>query len=122
MNASHEFYHGADGDSILGILNSGSMRPGTLNKVYFSERRDDTFQHGGDRRRRATFSVKVRVTLPPGASLTRQRTQGNALAVIVTTTMPIPATVLELYSRTLQPLEIKTIVGIDAIRAHLLRA
>jgi len=115
----HEFFHGTDGDSIIGIIRDASIRPNSDHKIFFSERFDDALQHGGDLKRKLTFAFKAHVTLPGTASLERTTKPGNPLTVIVTTTMPLPATLLELYVRTPHQQHLQIVKGLPAIKKFL---
>jgi hypothetical protein len=55
--------------------------------------------HGADMRRKMTFAVKVRVSIPPEATIERAATAGVADTLIVTTPRPLIAEILELYVR-----------------------
>jgi hypothetical protein len=68
------------------------------------------------------FAFKAQVTIPPGASIQKVATKGNDLAVIVTSALPIPVTILELYARNLQQQTLETIKGSEAAKAFLLRS
>jgi hypothetical protein len=81
----------------------------------------DALQHGGDLKRKATFAVKAKVTLPPGASIARTSTFGNPLAVVITTVHPLPVEIIEMYVRPPHKSEYFTVQGIAAIKAHLAR-
>jgi hypothetical protein len=65
--------------------------------------------HGADIRRKATFAVKLRVSIPPAASLARAATAGVADTLIVATSIPVRAEVLELYIRESRATTVKTI-------------
>ena len=122
MSNEYDLYHGTKGDNILSIINDGLMRPDAGHKVYFSERLEDSLQHGGDLKRKATFAFKARITVPSGASLARVATPGNCLAVLITTAIPLPAKLIELYVRLPREHEVKIIRGVETIKAYLLRA
>ena|SRR5208337_1056135 len=115
----YELYHGADGDEILSIIRDASMRPNAEHEIFFSERFDDALQHGGDRKRKLTFAVKAQISLPATASLKRTSKPGNPLTVIVTTTMPLPASILELYVRTPHQQHLQVVKGLAAIKTFL---
>ena len=115
----YELYHGTDGDSILSIIRDASMRPNTEHKIFFSERFDDALQHGADLKRKLTFAFKAQVTLPGTASLERTTKPGNPLTVIVTSSAPLPTTVLELYVRTPHQQHLDIVKGLPAIKKLL---
>jgi hypothetical protein len=115
-----ELYHGTNGDNILEIVRQGVLRPNQDGKIYFSERRfDSVLMHGADAKRRATFAVKVRVTIPPTAGLTRSPTAGVADTLVVATSVPLPAEVLELYVREPRARTAKTVKGRTEIAKYL---
>ena len=119
MNNRLEVYHGANGDNILSIIRDGVMRPDSNREIYFSATNEDVFQHGGDIKRNATFGFKARITLPAGATQRRESRQGNPRAVIVTSTLPVPTEILELYVRLPRASNYETIHGVQAIKARL---
>lgn len=99
------------------------MRPQGGHILLFSERMADTLQHGADQQHKASFAFKAEVTIVDGASVKKVSKHGNPFTVEVTTTLPLPVKLLELYVRTGRPGEFKTeiIKGADAIRAYLLK-
>jgi hypothetical protein len=115
----YELFHGTDGDAILSIIRDASMRPNAEHKIFFSERFDDALQHGADLKRKLTFAVKVQVSLPATATLERTSKPGNPLTVIVTSTTPLPASILELYVRTPHQQHLQIVKGLAAIKALL---
>ena len=109
---TRDLFHGANGDNILAILRQGQLRPNRDGRIFFSERRfDAVLMHGGDLKRKATFAIKVRVQIPTGASVTRGATAGVADTLIVTSSAPLRAEILELYVREPRAASIKTIKG-----------
>ena len=66
---TRDLFHGTNGDNILAIMREGLLRPNHEGKIYFSERRfDSVLMHGADMKRKATFAVKLRVTIPTSAA------------------------------------------------------
>ncbi len=115
-----ELYHGTTGDNILQIIREGVLRPNVEGKIYFSEWRfESVLMHGADTKRKATFAVKVRVTVPTTATLQRLATPGVSDTLVITTTMPVPAQVLELYIREPRATTTKTIKGAQEILKYL---
>ncbi len=115
-----DLYHGTNGDNILEIIQHGSLAPGSGGKIFFSERRfDSVLMHGADKRRNATFAVKLRVTIPSTASVRQTVTPGVADTLVVTTTTALPAEVLELYVRQPHATTVQTIAGKVAIVKYL---
>jgi hypothetical protein len=107
-----ELFHGTDGDNINAIMREGQLRPNRDGKLYFSERRfDSVLMHGADIKRKATFAVKLRVSIPPATSVARAATAGVADTLVVTTSIPLRAEVLELYVREPRATTVKTIKG-----------
>src|SRR6476469_7204888 len=93
-------YHGTDGDSILGIISSGSMLPAE-GKVFFSKYRwEDCLMHGADSRRKATFVIKVAVSIPENTVSYHTSAPGVGVTFVVETMAPLGAEVLELFVRT----------------------
>lgn len=115
-----ELYHGTNGDNILQIIRFGMLRPTAEGKIFFSEWRfDSVLMHGADRRRGATFAVKLRVTIPTTSTLQQGTTAGVSDTLIVATTMPLPVQVLELYVREPRATTVKTVRGIPDITKYL---
>jgi hypothetical protein len=115
-----DLYHGTTGDRILQIIRFGLIRPNVDGKIYFSERRfDSVLMHGADLNRKATFAVKLRVTIPATDALQQAATAGVPDTLIVATTMPLQAQVLELYIREPRATVVKTIRGVTDITKYL---
>ena|SRR6266850_796453 len=115
-------YHGADGDSILGIIGTGTMSP-AAGKVFFAKHRwEDALMHGADTRRRASFVVKVNVAIPEQVVSYQTATPGVAMTLVVETIEPLRTEVLELYVRkpTAGGFDVHHIVGTQAIKSFLL--
>jgi len=112
-------YHGTEGDNVLSIISSGTMRPDASQQICFSEQFSDALQHGADTKRKECYALKLQVTLPVGASQTKEFRHGNERAVIVRSPMPVPVQVLEMYVRVLSPTTLTTIKGVAAIKAYL---
>jgi hypothetical protein len=123
MSSTYELFHGSPAAGIIGIINEGKMRPDATHHLFFSERFEDALQHGADTTRKASFAFKAQITIVDGASVERAAKPGNPLAVVVTTVLPLPTKILELYVRLgrVGDFEIKIIKGIDAIKAYLLK-
>jgi hypothetical protein len=112
-------YHGANGDNILSIIRARQMRPAN-GEIFFSQHRfDSVLMHGADLKRRATFAVKLRVCLPPNATLEQRATHGVADTLIVHTTEPVSVEVVELYVREPRSAGVQTIRGTEDITQFL---
>ena len=125
MATTHEWFHGTDGGTILKIMSDGSMKGGEKShQIFFSERFEDAFVHGADTNLGASFAFKAQVTVVDGASVSRTSKPGNPLTVVVTTTLPLPAKLTELYVRLGRAgeFEVKAIRGAQAIQAYLNKA
>jgi hypothetical protein len=74
--------------------------------------------------RKASFAFKAEVTIVDGASVQRVVKPGNPLTVLVTTTIPLPVKILELYVRLgrVGEFQMNVIKGADAIKAYLLKS
>ncbi len=117
-----QLFQGSDGDSILSILNSRQIRPNSAGEVFFSEHRPESvFMHGADRRRKASFAIKLEVSIPADVQQVRRTTAGVLDTLVVVTPRPLMARVLELYVRRLAEGrgEMKRIIGEADIRQHL---
>jgi hypothetical protein len=121
MSNQFEVFHGTDGDNILSIIRDGSMRPDSNHEIYYSIWFEDVLAHGADSKRKAAFGFKARIQLPAGASQRRESRSGNPIAIIVTTALPLPTEILELYVRPANATSIEIVRGIEAIKGHLLR-
>jgi hypothetical protein len=107
-----DLFHGTSGDNIIAMMREGMLRPNREGKIYFSERQfDSVLMHGADSKRKLTFAIKVRVSLPPTATAAKAATAGVADTLVVTTSMPLKAEVLELYVREPRATSLKTIKG-----------
>jgi hypothetical protein len=107
-----ELYHGTTGDNILQIIRLGVLKPNMEGKLFFSEWRfDSVLMHGADLRRKASFAIKLRVTIVPPAVLQQTATAGVSDTLIVSTTMPLRVQVLELYVREPRATTVRTIRG-----------
>ena len=114
-------YHGANGDAILGIIARAAMEPHD-GKVFFARHRwESLFMHGADRKRNASFVVKVQVSIPAQAIRRRIETPGVLDTFVVETKSVLPAQVLERYVRrpTEDGFRLQHFVGLAAIRAQL---
>lgn len=114
-------YHGTDGDSILGIMHTGAMKPGD-GKIFFSKHRwEDSLMHGGDTKRKATFVIKVRVSIPENALNYVTSTRGVPSTFVIETRQPLPAEVLEMWTRipTDDGFTTHHVVGATVIGSHL---
>jgi hypothetical protein len=115
-----EWYHGTSGDNILAILRQHWMKPGIDGTIFFSERRfESALMHGPDLTRKATYAVKVRVQIPPSATIERRVTPGVLDTLVVRTRTPIHAEVLELYVRVPHGTSVQTIRGAVEILRYL---
>jgi hypothetical protein len=116
------YYHGADGDKILAIIASGRMMPDSRNEVFFSQFTPDScFMHGADRKRRASFVIKVAAEIPEGGTVERAETPGVRDTVIVRTADPIKVQVLELFVRRIKDGagQLERVSGAQKIRSYL---
>ena len=89
MSLEHLF-HGAPGDSILGIIADGHLRPGSDAKLYFSRFNwEPTIQYGADLKRGASFAVAIDVEIPKSAAVQREERGGVPNALIVVSPVPL---------------------------------
>lgn len=106
------FYHGTSGDTILRIIRERLVRPNSDSKIFFSERSfESVLMHGADVKRKETYAIKVRVTIPEGVTLQRSATPGVADTIVAVTSSPLPAEVLELYIRPPRGAAVRIIQG-----------
>jgi hypothetical protein len=124
MMATHIYYHGTNGDHILSIIASGVMRPNEKEEIFFARYRwDSCLMHGADRKRKATFVIKVQAEVADDLAASFVGTPGVQDTLILHTDRPIPVKVLELFVRTIgeDGAEIERHVGEPAIRRFLTR-
>lgn len=120
---TRELYHGANGDNILHILRARSMQPDSQGRMFFSEYRyDSVLMHGGDLKRMLTLAIKVRVQLPSEDVVERVATPGVADTLVIRTTVPIVADVLELYVRRPNAPNVEVVHGFANIQNFLTKA
>jgi hypothetical protein len=122
--AARLLYHGTNGDAILGIIESRAIKP-NQGRIFFSEWNwQSVLMHGADSQRKAAFAVKVEVQIADDVASFVTGTAGVADTLVVMTTRPLPAEVLELYIRRPTPdgMEIEHIAGARPIRTFLLGA
>jgi hypothetical protein len=113
---NRELFHGTTGDNILAILRRGAISPNLDGKIYFSAWRfDSVLMHGADKKRKAAFAVKMRVTLPSTATLQKTSTPGVTDTLVVATSAPLRCDVLELYIREARSRTVKKVTGEAAI-------
>jgi hypothetical protein len=77
MTKEH-LYHGAKGDNILGMIESGQVRPAPDGRLYFSRFDwEPTIQYGADTKRGASFAIALDVDIPHTAVVQREPTGGS---------------------------------------------
>ena len=115
-------YHGTHGDAILGILRRGAMQPARgmiwLNTGDYRH----SYQHGGDRRRHASFVAEIQVTFDPSAVREERRSTPlipNTLVLHSETALPATVTRVFRRSRTEHGVTEDVLVGATAIEAAL---
>ncbi|MCA9639636.1 MAG: hypothetical protein KC492_03050 [Myxococcales bacterium] len=111
-------FHGASGDKILSILESGEMRPSSSGEIWVSGDLRGTFQHGADKARGASLSIEVEVD----AASESWSTPGAPNSKLIKTSKGVPVTVKRLWVRTLSEDGEATVSHIDGeanIRAYL---
>ena len=113
-------FHGAPGDSILGIIADGHLRPGSDGTLYFSRFSwEPTIQYGADLKRGASFAVAIDVEIPKSAVVQREARGGVPTALMVVSSVPLRAVVKELFIREPRASGVTTIKGSDAIARYL---
>jgi outer membrane protein OmpA-like peptidoglycan-associated protein len=116
-------FHGSDGDGILGMMDSSEMWPTGFGYVWLNvgDYRE-SYMHGVDGPRQASFVVEVELTYHPATvPITRGETQGVRQSVRLTTADPLPCTVLRMFRRVQQDDEDEPFVE-DVIPAEHIRA
>lgn len=120
---SSEYFHGTDGDSILQIMSSGLLKPGKSGRIFLGRYSwESCMMHGPDRKRRASFVIKIRIGEIASATTIFRETHGVRDAVEIQTDRPIPAEVLALYVRRLAddgPASLDRVEGSIAIKQFL---
>jgi RHS repeat-associated protein len=116
-------YHGASGDKILAMLDSGTIPPRS-GEIFLGGSPGETFLHGGDTSRGATFSVEV-VVDTKGVETTRTSTPGTPRTTIVHSDDPRPVTINKMHVRRPNPdgdgFDYEVIEGEQNIRDYLAR-
>jgi len=116
------YFHGTTGDEILSIIETGLMKPDQKQEVFFSRYRwDSCFMHGGDRKRKASFVVKVEVDIPDEVKHVFRETPGVRDTVILQTADPLPVRVLELFVRRFSEdgAQVEHFMGAPTIKRYL---
>lgn len=120
---SSTYFHGASGDTILKIIASGQLRPGTDNTIYLGRYNwESCMMHGPDRKRKASFVIKVAVGQIPEQATIFRETHGVRDTAVIQTDQPIPVDVLELYVRKFDEDRVASldrILGAEAIKQYL---
>ena len=117
------YFHGASGDTILKIIKTGQLLPGEDNKIFLGRYNwQSCMMHGPDRRRKASFVVKVRVGNTDAAATIFRETHGVTDTAEIQTDRPVPVEVLEMYVRRLDEdgvASLDTFIGVQAIQQFL---
>lgn len=117
------YFHGASGDTILKIIESGQLLPGKDNKIFLGRYNwQSCMMHGPDRRRKASFVVKVRVGSMDALATLFRETHGVRDTAEIQTGQPVPVEVLEMYVRRLDEdgiASVDKIVGVESIKQYL---
>ena len=93
------YYHGANGDKILKIIQAGVLKPDG-NKIFLARfEPQNCYTHGGDRQRKANYVIKVKVDIPDNVKRECLETPGVRDTLVLHTSDDIRAEVLELYVR-----------------------
>jgi len=117
------YYHGAHGDKILKIIQSGVLKPddGEIFLARFEPQ--NCYMHGADRTRQANYVIKVELTISEDVRRQCKETPGVRDTLVLRTTHDIPATVMEMYIRRRaeddEGFEFDRIVGTQAIVLEL---
>jgi hypothetical protein len=115
------YYHGTNGDAILKIIETGTLLPDENQRVFLSRYTwESCFMHGGDRKRQASFVIKVRIG-PLDTNATFTETPGVRDTVEIRTDRPIPVEVCEMYVRRLTDgiATLRRVAPVDAIKQYL---
>lgn len=119
-----KLYHGADGDKISVTLKRGVLFPDSNNEIYFDySSYASCFVHGADSKRKKSFVLGVEVDLEKVHYVQTSRS-GNPTTLIVTTTDPLPVTIVEMYVRTgraddEEGFSVQRITGLENMKHHL---
>ena len=116
-------FHGTRGNRILSIIETGVLRPGADQAIYFSRFEwSHVLSYGADATRRASFVLKVQVEIPNGVGRELTSIRGVPSVLKVVTPAPLPTAVLEMYVRGFdlhQQFTFHTVVGAEAIKTFL---
>ncbi|AUT66448.1 hypothetical protein [Paraburkholderia terrae] len=117
------YFHGASGDKILKIIESGVLQPDIDGKIFLGRHSwESCFMHGGDRQRKAAFVIKVKMGVTDDATMIFSETPGVRDTVQIQTNRPIAVAIIEMYVRRLQPgvpAVVDRIAGVTAIKQYL---
>ena len=93
-------FHGASGDKILSILESGELRPSGGQVFVGSYERAPSYMHGADRTRKASFVLELEIIYDPSKVATeRKSTSGVPNTLVLTTEMPLSIRALRMFER-----------------------
>lgn len=112
-------FHGADGDEILSILEAGALRP--RNGLIFLSEISDTFAHGADLKRKASFTLELDIKINPD-KVTPKSVPGNPRTLEVATDQDVLVEIHKIHIR--RPdgsggFTYETIGDVNAIRSML---
>src|SRR3954468_13773866 len=116
-------FHGTRGDRVLSIIETGVLRPGADQAIYFSRFEwSHVLSYGADATRRASFVLKLQVEIPNSVGRELTSIPGAPSVLKAVTSAPLRATVLEMYVRGFdvhQQFTFNTIVGAQAITGFI---
>lgn len=114
-------YHGANGDRILAIIESGHMLPDSDARLFFAKYDwRNVLMHGGDTKRKAAFAIALDADLPAGAAMMPlSSTQGVRDTCVIVSQLPVPVTIVTLFVRQPGNATVLQIAGTAAIAEYL---
>ncbi|MGF6735616.1 hypothetical protein OKW50_007789 [Paraburkholderia youngii] len=116
------YFHGANDDRILKIIESGVLQPDVDGKIHLGRHSwESCFMHGADRKRKAAFVIKVRMGAADQATTIFSETPGVRDTAQIQTDRPIAVEILALYVRRMQrdaPAVVEHIAGVTAIKHY----
>jgi hypothetical protein len=120
------YFHGASGDKILRIIDSGVLQPDDRGRIFLGRYSwESCFMHGGDRKRGAAFVVKIKIGAADERVTFFNETPGVRDTAQIQTDRPISVEIVEMYVRRIQsdaPAVVDRIAGPVAIKQYLTAA
>ncbi|MBB5503578.1 hypothetical protein [Paraburkholderia sp. MM5384-R2] len=120
------YFHGASGDKILRIIDSGVLQPDDRGGIFLGRYSwESCFMHGGDLKRRAAFVIKIKIGAADEHITFFNETPGIRDTAQIQTDRPIAVEIVEMYVRRIRsdaPAVVDRIAGPVSIKQYLTAA